>query len=451
MARRRASGGDDFVLGVLAVVALAAVAGLFWLLANPSWLIVGLLAAVGALVLGWWASELPLTRVDSSFPYLIAGAYFVGTLLAFGAAWWAAILVLALALPAGWLAHSRPETYGSGDAELPAHLSSLESVTELTPSSVGWVPTDSDSGPAASEDHGPRAVGQPGQDPRKPLAEWRDRTVWDSTDELLLEIARCPEAVRCLSGAEHPCRQIVLSQSLPEEAFLVPEPWSGALETAPILFVSSNPSNGAPPNPELPPVLPPQPRGLDEGSYPRMHWPDADVIELFNHRFSGGRREWIKDGTRELRADGSYGRPVAFWGAVRARAEELLQRKPIPGVDYALTEVVHCKSQREYGVKGALTTCADRYLKRVLAASGARVIVVLGETARSAVEKELGLPRGVTVSDPLELGEQTRLVAFLPHPNAFKAKTFATVLANEELLLLQQALRRPRTRGSNYD
>jgi hypothetical protein len=63
--------------------------------------------------------------------------------------------------------------------------------------------------------------------------------------DLLLEIVRCPNVQACLADPEkkHPCRKIVQSQGeKAAEHFQVPEPWSGHLETAPILFLSSNPS-----------------------------------------------------------------------------------------------------------------------------------------------------------------------------------------------------------------
>ncbi|WP_196524075.1 hypothetical protein [Nostoc commune] len=35
---------------------------------------------------------------------------------------------------------------------------------------------------------------------------------------------------------------------------------------------------------------------------------------------------------------------------VRQRAIELLERDVIPGIDYAITEIVHCKSENEIGL-----------------------------------------------------------------------------------------------------
>ena len=51
----------------------------------------------------------------------------------------------------------------------------------------------------------------------------------------------------------------------------VPEPWSGNLEHAPILFLSSNPSISTA---EL---------------YPRWEWPDEEIADFFGRRFGGGQ------------------------------------------------------------------------------------------------------------------------------------------------------------------
>ena len=63
--------------------------------------------------------------------------------------------------------------------------------------------------------------------------------------QLLLEIAHCEVARRhCEVTRERgPCSAIVASQEASSwESFQAPEPWSGDLVRAPILFLSSNPS-----------------------------------------------------------------------------------------------------------------------------------------------------------------------------------------------------------------
>ena len=52
-------------------------------------------------------------------------------------------------------------------------------------------------------------------------------------------------------------------------------------------------------------------------------------------------------------------KPIRYWLWARARARELLLREALPGVDYAMTEVLDCGTQHEVGVTDALATCTD--------------------------------------------------------------------------------------------
>jgi hypothetical protein len=74
----------------------------------------------------------------------------------------------------------------------------------------------------------------------------------------------------------------------------------------------------------------------------------------------------ITNGTHLRAADGTPGKYVAFWGSCKSRASELLGREAQPGIDHALTEVVHCGSQHEIGVVAAASECVPRYLDRVM-------------------------------------------------------------------------------------
>lgn len=238
--------------------------------------------------------------------------------------------------------------------------------------------------------------------------------------ELLLEIAHCPSVGRCLEADDeaHPCYDVVTAQREFPGKHVLPEPWSGHLETAPILFLSSNPS-------------------IAGGELvPRKGWSDDAIVDFYANRFGGGRREWIRDGVRNLRQDGSHRKhAVRFWASVRSRAAELLgidKAEVRPGVDYALTEVVHCNSARERGVAQALKECASRWLEPVLAASGAAVIVCLGVQVEKVIRERYSTG-DAAVSGPHPIGELDRHFAFLPHPNAFKPKTFAKCLNREDL------------------
>jgi hypothetical protein len=87
---------------------------------------------------------------------------------------------------------------------------------------------------------------------------------------LLLEIARCPHVRNCITNpdAVHPCSEIVRAQeSKLLDHHQVPEPWLGNLATAPLLFISSNPSISS------------------TEDYPRWSRSDDEILSYFNERF----------------------------------------------------------------------------------------------------------------------------------------------------------------------
>ena len=249
--------------------------------------------------------------------------------------------------------------------------------------------------------------------------------------KLLLETARCPVVEHCLGGAtDHPCSKIVQSQGVRSLAdFQLPEPWSGHIAQSPILFLSSNPSIGI---------------TLDH-EYPRATWDDASIVDYFENRFGDSPLSSVADGICNHLPGGQRSqRSVRYWAGVRARAGELLE-KPVrelrPGYDYALSEIVHCKSTKEWGVREALRTCADRYLEPTLAASGAGVIVIVGAHAAEAIRSRYHLEPGEALYGPLHIGGRQRLFALIPHPSSFGNQTFAKCLGKEKLQRLRGWIR----------
>lgn len=244
----------------------------------------------------------------------------------------------------------------------------------------------------------------------------KERITMDSAG-LLLRIARCPNVQKCITAStgNHPCREIVTNQNCRYEDSHVPEPWNGNIATAPILFVSSNPSIDS------------------QEVYPLFSWSDEDIVDYFNNRFSG---RWVRVKNNRFyprRHDGSYARASNYWGKVRNHAEVLLQRNVQAGVDYAITEVVHCKSVEETGVKSALAECA-KYLPEVIAVSGSAVVVVLGTKAHSHVRQILG-----TVTNQSRFAEiQGRYWIFVDHSYTSKV-SIGSVLTSDELALVRTA------------
>jgi hypothetical protein len=96
-----------------------------------------------------------------------------------------------------------------------------------------------------------------------------------------------------------------------------------------------------------------------------------------------------------------------------------LQREVTPGVDFALTEVVHCKSLKERGVSEALDFCSERYLEKVIAIAAAKVLIVYGKHAADAIRGRFGsmmipLEHGLSL---ISIRDIPRMLVFLPHPN----------------------------------
>lgn len=166
--------------------------------------------------------------------------------------------------------------------------------------------------------------------------------------------------------------------------------------------------------------------GEDE-DYPTSGWTDDHVHDYFTNRFGGGIKEWTRNANRGRRLDGTYGRSTPFWSAVRARARELYGREATPGRDFAITEVVHCKSLKEIGVRAAENECAGRYLLPVLTAAGATVIVGLGAVA--AHHLRTLAPFAGNLSAPVVVAGRERLIAILPHPH----RTFAKCMKSDSL------------------
>lgn len=257
-------------------------------------------------------------------------------------------------------------------------------------------------------------------------------------NKLLVEITRCPVATDCIISlrSQHSCAEVVLHQwpGVPVEErrarwraeHHVPEPWVGHIEHAPLLFLSSNPSvsgtrprNSPPagataPFPHSPEVANDHPAVRQGLQAPRPVWKTDELVDRFNAAFD----LWMPDGVRQISTDGRLGQSVPYWRAVKKLAVELFDRDVVPGTDYALTEVVHCKSQREVGVADAAKECIPRYLRKVLALSPAAVIVVLGTHARNGLRSEFNYPDAGIVSPPIEVAGRLRRIVFLANPGA---------------------------------
>lgn len=223
-----------------------------------------------------------------------------------------------------------------------------------------------------------------------------------AANHLLVEIARCPVADACFDSPESalPCSQVVHAQGTGRDAFHVPEPWSGDIERAPILFVSWNPSW----NPDEP--------------FPTSRSSDSEIMTFFRHRFEHTHQD------------------SHTWREMDGMARHLLGRDAERGVDWVVTDIVHCKSLKGTGAFAALEECAGRYLPRVLALAGATAVVGLGRDARSALARHFGVPPEIGVYSVADEQRPSRVLVLLGAPGAAQRRR----LLPDELSTVESAL-----------
>lgn len=265
--------------------------------------------------------------------------------------------------------------------------------------------------------------------PTLAVVGWASVSWGNATSDVALRVARCEEVDRARDDEHHPCRQIVELQADRRKRsgqFQVPEAWAGSIESAKIVFVSSNPSiseDGAAHGAAFP------------EEYPRHSWSDSCIVDFITRRFEPDAK-WTR-GNHFLCQNGTYApKEVVFWSLVQKRACELVDQAA-PGRDYVMTEIVHCKSQKEAGVTRAARHCFDRHFEAIIRLSPAPLVVVLGAKARDLLRKalELGPRFGSKATVGLDeqanlavrrLGGHDRVVSYLWHPTGMTArKTFA--------------------------
>lgn len=211
--------------------------------------------------------------------------------------------------------------------------------------------------------------------------------------DLALKISSCSNFLDVLDGKMNECVNVVNWQvdshierpvraEVRRSTFHRPEPWAGNLSSAPIMFLSSNPSF--------------DPRE----NFPTLDWDDREAADFFVDRFSEriDRGYGAIEGTnvasqdRAILKNGETTGRVKTWYTLRSRAAVLLEKSiedTRASNDYVMSEVVHCKSQKEKGVFDALPACVSKWFQPLLEASSAKLVIVSGEPAGRAVKQAL--------------------------------------------------------------
>ena len=266
--------------------------------------------------------------------------------------------------------------------------------------------------------------------------------------ELALKISSCPEVKSALNDKTHPCNKVVSEQNGIIDVEVNrqrPEPWVGSLSTSKLLFLSSNPSIS-------------DERGVTRENFPTYEWSDDQSAEFFLNRFNPSNdpihatfNHKIEPDFLTRSLDGEYRNGVnnpkksqPTWKQTHARAKELLGDSANPNFNYAITEIVHCKSKDAKGVEAASSLCIEKWLRLIFQTSPAPVVVTLGSKVRDyfllpvlGFENEFGRHEGYKFLSQetralrdirlTKFGGTHKLMVFNWHPTAMELKPFNLV------------------------
>jgi hypothetical protein len=246
----------------------------------------------------------------------------------------------------------------------------------------------------------------------------------EETTDLLREIAHCPNVSAVFRGARgNPCSEVIRCQGVSSlSMFQVPEPWNGRIHQASLLYLSSNPSIS------------------EDEQYPTWDSPDEHIGDFFQHRFGGGRKDWVREGKYGLAKDGTYLPATAYWAEILNRSRELFGREVVPGIDFALTEIVHCNSRNMIGVEAAITECAARYLPRVFQVSSASVVALIGKKVGDLFRKSFKVDDSLPIVGPRNVAGRDRLFLFFAAPGSNKPRTIDRVFSQDQIQLIRRYL-----------
>lgn len=204
--------------------------------------------------------------------------------------------------------------------------------------------------------------------------------------------------------------------------FHTPEPWNGNLDTAEVLFVSSNPSIDFSEN--FPTFSGPE-------------WTDEDIVEFFINRLD-------VDDEGNSKFDNQYWKSVLKCaGYILGKTDSVrkldISTKKEVASRIALTEIVHCKSEGEIGVDKAAETCFRTHTQSVIqyflqSSTRPKTIVFVGGKARNLIYNLARADAPLIEHDQIadycatefKRWNKNARILFIPHPNARQWKSWKT-------------------------
>lgn len=246
--------------------------------------------------------------------------------------------------------------------------------------------------------------------------------MYEESYKLFKEILFCPINKLKLNDSGE-CQRIIEVQKGNKHKFQFAEPWNGDIENAKILFVSSNPAI------DFDEYFPAY--DMDNETFTE-NWNEEEVKNFFYNRFtyfSNKRNDAKLNFNKVVKNENGTPKTVKYWTHLNARTKELLCRETKLNSDFAITEIVHCKSKSEKDIDDkCLETCSKNYLKEIINLSNAKLIVAVGKKAKEIIHNLYLKNENITnfeknkLYGPFEINNKPRYFLYICHPNARKEK-----------------------------
>ena len=192
-------------------------------------------------------------------------------------------------------------------------------------------------------------------------------------EQLCIQITLCPNTGNKGKNGINPCDKILKAQNC-TEGVQMPEPWSGHLSSAKILYIGSNPSIDC-----------------DE-VYPDYNWSKKQICDFFENRFKNGK---VLKSTGKRDSVNYWTGLVTYTNMINELKGNiyykgrLVATKNANGWDYsaldpyvACTEIVHCKSIDSHLLnKGCKQLCFNKWMPQILSLFTGDLIVLVGNKA----------------------------------------------------------------------
>ena len=184
----------------------------------------------------------------------------------------------------------------------------------------------------------------------------------------------CIDIAFCQNTGNTPCTKVSGAAKCPHA--LMPEPWSGHLSEAKILFIGSNPSFDC------------------NELYPDSTWSKQKICDFFENRFkngkvlkSAGKRDKVKYWSELI----TYTNMINDLESNRYYIGRLAEATKTNGWNYSVldpyvasTEIVHCKSKNlKILSKRCLSFCFNKWMPKILSFFTGDVIVLIGKETHS--------------------------------------------------------------------